>query len=205
MNSKLELVTDRLPRYTGARSMNSSSSSLRAASDTPATATPTENDMSVFSSSGFLGFKVIGSFKLVTGILALALGIWSVRFLTHDPAARLERIIIHMGLDPQNHVIHSVIASLTGVDRKHLRALQAGTFFYALLHMIEGIGLIRGRDWAGYLVIIATSSLVPFEIYEIARKLSLIRISLLILNVGIVIYLIVTLRKEHDSRAKQPT
>ena len=111
----------------------------------------------------------------------------------------------HLGLDPQNHVIHTVISRLTGIDRTHLRAIEAGTFCYALLHLIEGIGLILERDWAGYLVVIATSSLVPFEIYEIAKKPTLLRISLFLLNVGIVIYLIATLSKEHAMRAKHPT
>ncbi len=60
--------------------------------------------------------------------------------------------------------------------------------------------MILGRDWAGYLVIVATSSLIPFEIYEIARRTTLLRVSLFVVNVGIVIYLIVTLRREHQAR-----
>ncbi|MFI5386517.1 MAG: DUF2127 domain-containing protein [Fimbriimonadales bacterium] len=148
---------------------------------------------------------MIGTYKLISGLVALALGIWSLSFLDHDPERGLERVILRLGLDPQNHVIHSVISALLGVDRKHLRAIEAGTFFYAVLHAIEGIGLIRGRDWAGYLVIIATSSLIPFEIFEIARKMSLLRISLLVLNLSIVIYLFATLRKEHRGRAEHPT
>jgi len=161
--------------------------------------------MSVSARSGFLGFKVIGTYKLISGFVALALGIWSLYFLDHDPERGLERVVLQLGLDPQNHVIHSVISAVTGVDRKRLRAIEAGTFFYALLHAIEGIGLIRGRDWAGYLVVIATSSLIPFEIFHIARKMSLLRISLLVLNLSIVIYLIAALRKEHRGRAEHPT
>jgi uncharacterized membrane protein (DUF2068 family) len=153
---------------------------------------------------GFLGFEVIGAYKLISGILALALGIWSVCFLDHDPLHGLERVIFRLGLDPENHVIHSGISALSGVNRKHLRALEAGTFAYAVLHLIEGIGLIRGRDWAGYLVVIATSSLIPFEIYEITRKPNLVRISLLIVNVGIVIFLIATMRKEHIQAEASP-
>jgi len=169
------------------------------------TAIRTENQHERFFKERLLGFKVIGTYKLISGFVALALGIWSLCFLDHDPERGLERVILQLGLDPQNHVIHSVISALTGVNRKHLRAIEAGTFIYALLHAIEGIGLIRGRDWAGYLVVIATSSLVPFEIFEIARKMSLLRISLLVVNLGIVIYLIATLRKEHAVRAEHPT
>ncbi len=100
----------------------------------------------------------------------------ATRFLAHDPGPKLERVVTHLGLDPQNQIIHAVISELTGIDRTHLRAIEAGTFFYAILHLIEGIGLILEHDWAGYLVVIATSSLIPFEIYEIAKKPTLLTI-----------------------------
>jgi uncharacterized membrane protein (DUF2068 family) len=76
-----------------------------------------------------------------------------------------------------------------------------GTFCYALLHLVEGIGLILGRDWAGYLVIGASSSLIPFEFYEILQRPTLLRVSLFVVNIGIVIYLAITLRREHQARA----
>jgi uncharacterized membrane protein (DUF2068 family) len=155
------------------------------------------------SSSGYYGFKVIGTLKLLSGLVAVVVGIGTVRFLDHDPGPKLERAVIHLGLDPHNEVIHSAISRITGVDRTHLRAIQAGTFFYALLHLVEGIGLILEQEWAGYLVVIATSSLIPFEIYEIAKKPSRTRIALFVLNVGIVIYLIATLKRERANRARQ--
>jgi uncharacterized membrane protein (DUF2068 family) len=68
--------------------------------------------------------------------------------------------------------------------------------------LVEGIGLILERHWASYLVIVATSSLIPFEIYEIVQKHSVVRIALLLLNCGIVVYLIAALRKQHASRSK---
>ena len=126
-----------------------------------------------------------------------------LRFLGHDPGPQLERAVSHLGLDPHNHIIHSVISRLTGIDRTHLRAIEAGTFFYAILHLIEGIGLILERDWAGYLVVIATSSLIPFEIYEILQNTNSLRITLLIVNVAIVIYLIANLRKKPFTTANR--
>jgi uncharacterized membrane protein (DUF2068 family) len=153
--------------------------------------------------SGYYGFKVIGALKLVSGLIAVVAGIGAVRFLAHDPGPKLELAITNLGLDPQNHYFQMVISALTGMDRKHLHAIEAGTFFYALLHTIEGIGLILEKTWAGYLVVIATSTLVPFEIYEIARRPTLLRFSLFVLNVGLVIYLSVNLRKEHLNRERQ--
>jgi uncharacterized membrane protein (DUF2068 family) len=158
--------------------------------------------MPAYSSTGYYGFKVIGSLKLLSGLLALAAGLGATRFLAHDPGPKLERVVTHLGLDPQNQIIHDVITKLTGMDKKQLRAIEAGTFFYAILHLIEGIGLILEHAWAGYLVVIATSTLIPFEIYEIARKPTPLRFALFLLNIGIVVYLILTIRKEHQERAK---
>jgi uncharacterized membrane protein (DUF2068 family) len=154
------------------------------------------------SGPAYYGFKLIGTLKLLSGLLALAVAFGATHFLAHDPGPRMELAVTHLGLDPQNQIIHTIIARLTGMDRAHLRAIEAGTFFYALLHSVEGIGLILERSWAGYLVVIATSSLVPFEVYEIARKPTAVRLSLFVVNVAIVVYLIVTLRKEHSDRAK---
>ena len=118
-----------------------------------------------------VGLRIIGVLKLISGATALLVGLGVFHFLGNDPGPQAERLITHLGLDPNNHLIHAVIAAITGIDRTQLRALEVGTFFYAGLHTIEGIGLILGYHWAEYLVIVATGSLIPFEIYEIARKL----------------------------------
>jgi uncharacterized membrane protein (DUF2068 family) len=148
---------------------------------------------------------VIGVMKLISGATALLVGVGVFHFLGHDPAPHAERIITHLGLDPNNHIIQEAIARITGVNRSQLRALEVGTFFYAALHTVEGIGLILGYHWAEYLVIFATGSLIPFELYEIYRKFTYIRVGLFIVNVAIVIYLIITLRKDRRERISGPT
>jgi uncharacterized membrane protein (DUF2068 family) len=154
------------------------------------------------SRSGYMGFRVIGFLKLASGAIALVLGFVFVRWVSRDPGQSIERWSAHLGLDPHNHLINLIISTLTGIDRSRLRAIQAGTFFYAILHLIEGIGLILERDWAGYLVVLATSSLIPFEIYEIVQKHSLFRIAVLLVNLAIVAYLVIQLRKHHAARKK---
>src|SRR5262249_35095783 len=151
---------------------------------------------------GYFGFEVIGIMKLISGLIAVVMGIGLVRFLGHDPGPRAERVISHLGLDPQNHIIHELISRISGVDKTQLRAIEAGTFGYALLHLIEGIGLILRRNWAGYLVIFATASLIPFEIYEVARKPGLLRVGILAVNAAILLYLIVTMKKLHTMHVR---
>jgi uncharacterized membrane protein (DUF2068 family) len=151
-----------------------------------------------------IGLQVIGAFKLVGGLLAFAAGIGLFRLFRHDVAASLEHAVALLRLDPQNHFIHTAISFASGIDRKHLRALEAGTFFYALLHTIEGIGLLLRRRWAEYLTVVATSSLVPLEGYEILRRFHPIKLVVLVINVGIVIYLIWRLRQDRRGGRQWP-
>jgi uncharacterized membrane protein (DUF2068 family) len=68
-------------------------------------------------------------------------------------------------------------------------------FVYAGLMTIEGVGLLLGKRWAEYFTVIVTASLVPFEVWEIVRHATVIRISALVINAAIVIYLIARLRR----------
>jgi uncharacterized membrane protein (DUF2068 family) len=152
---------------------------------------------------GPLGFRIIGALKLASGVLLFAAWLGMFRLFKSDLTAELEWTIRHVRLDPDNHVFHMAIEWVGGLDRKHLRAIEAGTFFYALLHVVEGTGLILERDWAGYLTVVATSALVPFECYEIIRKVNPLKILVLVVNLGFVVYVVIKLRQEHRQRAAQ--
>jgi uncharacterized membrane protein (DUF2068 family) len=149
---------------------------------------------------GPVGFRIIGGLKLASGLLLLAAGLGMFRLFQYDVGTQLEWVVRHLKLDPDNRVFHMMTDWITGLDRKTLRAIEAGTFFYAALHMVEGGGLILERDWAGYLTIVATSALVPFEVYEVVHKANLLKLFVLIVNLGFVAYVIVKLREERRER-----
>jgi uncharacterized membrane protein (DUF2068 family) len=142
-----------------------------------------------------IGFRIIGVFKLVTAALSLALAFGLFRLFKSDVRASLELLIRLVRLDPDNALVQAVISRLAGLDRKRQLWIEAGTIGYAILHTIEGIGILRGKRWGGLLIILATSSLIPLECYEIVRHRSPVRIAALVLNLGIVVYLIVNRRK----------
>ena len=71
-------------------------------------------------------------------------------------------------------------------------------FAYAALFLTEGIGLWRDRRWAEYLTIVATGSLVPLEVFELARKVTAVRIGALVVNLLIVVYLVGRLRRSGE-------
>lgn len=72
---------------------------------------------------------------------------------------------------------------------RHLTALALGLIAYSALEATEGIGLARRKRWAEYLTVLATSLLIPYEIFEVVRHVTLFKVGALILNLAIVCYL----------------
>jgi uncharacterized membrane protein (DUF2068 family) len=69
---------------------------------------------------------------------------------------------------------------------------------YAALFLTEGIGLWLLKRWAEWFTVVITASLVPFEIYEIYLRPTPIKVFVLIINLGVVAYLLY--RITHDPR-----
>ena len=152
------------------------------------------------TSPGYFGFKVIGAIKFASGLLMFVVGSGLLRLIDHNQGEGWERLIQRLQLDAHGRIFRSAVAAISGLDHAHLNLILAGIFFYAVLHSIEGIGLMLERDWAGYLVVIMTGTLLPFEVYEIARRPNALRIGVLLGNLAILIYLVVILVRERRER-----
>lgn len=141
------------------------------------------------------GLRLIAAFKLLKACALIALGVGALRLLHKDVAAIAEHWINMFQVDPHNHFIDLLLTKLAILDDRRLKELSAGTFFYAAIFLVEGIGLALQKRWAEYFTIVTTSSLLPIEIYELARRVSIGRSLVLALNLAVVAYLIFELRR----------
>ena len=140
------------------------------------------------------GLILIGLFKLLKALALIAVGIGALRYLHKDVAASVTHWVNVLRVDPDNRFIHPVLAKAFSVTPRQLKELSAGTFFYATLLGIEGIGLLMRKHWAEYFTIITTGALLPLEIYELAKHVTTAKIIVLVINAAIVWYLIVRVR-----------
>lgn len=61
---------------------------------------------------------------------------------------------------------------------------------YTGLEGAEAVGLWRQRRWAEYLTAVATAGFIPFEIHELLKRVSPLRVGTLVVNVAIVAWLV---------------
>jgi uncharacterized membrane protein (DUF2068 family) len=144
---------------------------------------------------GSRGLLLIAVFKLIKGLGLLALGIGALRLLHKDVAAEIAQWLDVLRVDQHNHYIQMLLEKLGMVDDRKLKALSVGTFFYSALFLTEGVGLALRKRWAEYLTIISTASLLPLEVYEIAKRPDAARIVVLLANIAIVVYLVTEVRR----------
>ena len=141
------------------------------------------------------GLKWIGGFKLIIGVLLALAATGVLAFVHRDVAAIVEDWVNRLHLDPESRYITALLEQLTLVEDRHLQILSGITFAYAGLQLAEGVGLLMKKLWAEYLTVVATSLLIPVEIYEVFAHFSWWKLLLLIVNVGIVWYLIRALKR----------
>jgi uncharacterized membrane protein (DUF2068 family) len=144
---------------------------------------------------GSFGLRLIGAFKFASGLLLVALGVGLFRGSHDDLGEEAEHLVAVLKLDPGNHYIHSAIEKVSGIKPKQLKAIGVGTFLYSLIYLAEGGGLLLGRRWAEYFTVFATGLFIPLELYEVARKFTPIKLTVLVINVACVVYVVYQLRR----------
>jgi uncharacterized membrane protein (DUF2068 family) len=141
------------------------------------------------------GLLLIATLKVLKCLALLALGIGALKLLHKD----VEAIVVHwiniFQVDPHSHYIHLLLAKLSILDDRRLKELSVGTFIYSAIFLTEGVGLALGKRWAEYLTIISTASLLPLEIYELAKHASIGKGLALVINLAVVVYLALELRR----------
>ncbi len=81
------------------------------------------------------------------------------------------------------------------MSANEVKVVAIGALAYGFLELVEGVGLWLDKLWAEYLTVIATSLLIPLEVYELVRKPSLLKAAGIVVNVLIVLYLAHRLRR----------
>lgn len=146
------------------------------------------------------GIWLIALFKLAKGLLLLAAGLGLAALVHKDIEATVHHWASVLWVGRESRWVEELLAKLTSLDRKKLVITEAGTLIYAALLFTEGTGLLMRKRWAEYLTVIITASYIPFEVYATARRFAAGRTVILLINIAVVWYLVVRLRRERRSR-----
>lgn len=142
------------------------------------------------------GLLLIGIFKLAKSLFFFCLGIGAFHLMHRDLAEEALRLAHALRFDPESRVTALLLDKVDLIDQRRLREIGFGTFLYSALALTEGVGLLLEKVWAEYLTLVLTVSFLPWELYELARRPSWFRLSLLLINLAVLWYLVWLLRRK---------
>jgi uncharacterized membrane protein (DUF2068 family) len=93
-------------------------------------------------------------------------------------------------LSNSKHGIVHDLQYLFAVNIKNLYLVGAAIAAYALLEGIEAIGLWFAKRWAEYLTFVATIVFIPYEIDELIKGITALKLVAFIINVAVAVYLL---------------
>ena len=142
--------------------------------------------------------KLIALFKIGKGVLVLLLGI-SLLFLNArtrwmDALSNWTADEILMKHSKAVHYLLNKLQAVLAGGALHATGLLA--LFYTAVLFTEGIGVYMEQRWAEWLMIFATASLIPLEVWHIWHHPSLAAVVILIVNCFIVWFLYLVLRRK---------
>lgn len=102
--------------------------------------------------------------------------------------------------------------SFADKELRHLLTVRSGSLrvvaftaaVYCVLEATEAVGLWRERRWAEYLTAVATAGFLPFEIIELTKRVSPLKLGTFVVNLAILIYLIWAKRLFGVGRLRKP-
>ena len=147
----------------------------------------------VFAVERFLRFLVIG---------AAAYGVWRFKYdragilRMYDNALPAIRTLYgDLGFNVNNSRLLRLINESFAFNSRWLTLIAIGLAVYALIELVEGIGLWLGQRWGEYFAMVATSIFLPWEVWELARgHITWLKVAALVINLLLVIYLAWTKR-----------
>jgi uncharacterized membrane protein (DUF2068 family) len=128
--------------------------------------------------------------KLGKGLLLLmvALGVYSLA--NADLSGIYQSLLKWINVDPEQQFFVTLAKKISAITPANVYWVAAGTAFYSLFSLVEGVGLMFRVGWAGWLAIGESAFFIPIEVHHLIGGFSSTVFFILLLNVGIVWYLL---------------
>lgn len=139
--------------------------------------------------------RTIAIFKFIKAALLAAAGIGALRLVKLDVFEYATYLVGRFHLNPGNHFVAEALARATSITPQRLHEFGIIAFIYSALFLAEGIGLWSLKRWGEWITVVITSSLLPFEIYELWRRFTFSKTAVLVINIAVVCYLVMRLRR----------
>lgn len=126
------------------------------------------------------------------GLLALLLILVETNLadLKHQASDLIGRVTGDTGQGATQGIIDRELQRILHLSKGTLVILIATACAYCIVEGVEAVGLWKEQRWAEYLTAVATAGFLPFEIKELIDKQTFLRVTALVVNLAILVWLL---------------
>ncbi|MBO0910976.1 MAG: DUF2127 domain-containing protein [Acidobacteria bacterium] len=130
--------------------------------------------------------RAIAAMEFAKGVAVLAAAI-SLRWV--DPTDVVGGFLGFLHVSPDHHIAQLLLRSADIIGNASLRTVVLLASLYSGLRFAEAFGLWRARAWAEWIALISGAVYLPFEVYQLVHRVSLLHASILLINLAVVVFM----------------
>ena len=130
--------------------------------------------------------RLIILYKVLWGVAEIFISVSFYRFLGRnidDPFATLMR---SLHLHPENPFMGAILRQADSLDSKTLFGFTVLIFIFGIFNLVESWGLHNRYRWGEWLTVIATSALIPYELFYVIVSFGMLKVAVLVIHILIV-------------------
>jgi uncharacterized membrane protein (DUF2068 family) len=120
--------------------------------------------------------RMVAVFEFAKGLLVLFAGLGMLAFVHSDIQDLAAELLLHLHLNPASRIPGIFLKLVERVSSIDVWLLALGAGVYAIVRIAEGYGLWFDRAWAEWLGVASGLVYVPFEIYELAKGVTVLKL-----------------------------
>jgi uncharacterized membrane protein (DUF2068 family) len=136
------------------------------------------------------GIRAIAFVEALKGLVVLAAGFGLLALVHRDLQTVAEDLVRLSHLNPARHYPRVFIEAASNINDSRLRLFAALAFVYSCVRFVEAYGLWRIRAWAEWFAILSGAIYLPVEVYELIKDATILKGIVLLINTGIITYLL---------------
>jgi uncharacterized membrane protein (DUF2068 family) len=152
--------------------------------------------------------RAVASFEFTKGIFVLFIGLSAILLVHKDAWVIAESLLALLHISTDRHSAQVFLDFADNLTDARLWAAAQLAFTYSVLRFAEAYGLWKQRTWAEWLAFGSGTLLLPLEIRELMRGITVLRSAMFVANLAIILYMFFLLRagrrRRRESRPIEP-
>jgi uncharacterized membrane protein (DUF2068 family) len=151
--------------------------------------------------------KAVAAFEFFKGVGVVIMGACALALVHKDTWLIAESLLALLHISADRRWAQWFLDAADSITDARLWAAARIAFAYAALRFTEAYGLWKERAWAEWVACVSGTLLLPLEVRELFRGITLVRVAFLLGNLAVVffmLYIILVNRRERRNREFPP-